>query len=319
MDRKIFRNLLDSNEARNKFYNHINFDIKSEIISINQALGRVSVKELYSPINVPPFDRAAMDGFAVLASDTKGAEENKPVELKIVGKLKAGYSFENVVHKGECVEISTGAPMPSGTNSVVMVEYSETLEEEKVKLSRSVTPNENTMAAGADIQLGDRILPANRILTSRELALVASIGLSNIEVYKKPKIAVYSSGDEIILPGKELILGKLYDINSTAVISMLNENGGDPHFEGVLIDKKEDIKTFFNFENKKIFFLTLILLIFIQVSMGAFVSGLDAGKIYQTWPLMGETFFPNDIEINNLNIFLVPEEFQFHNLPLLIL
>ena len=242
MDRKIFRNLLDSNEARNKFYNHINFDIKSEIISINQALGRVSVKELYSPINVPPFDRAAMDGFAVLASDTKGAEENKPVELKIVGKLKAGYSFENVVHKGECVEISTGAPMPSGTNSVVMVEYSETLEEEKVKLSRSVTPNENTMAAGADIQLGDRILPANRILTSRELALVASIGLSNIEVYKKPKIAVYSSGDEIILPGKELILGKLYDINSTAVISMLNENGGDPHFEGVLIDKKEDIK-----------------------------------------------------------------------------
>jgi len=242
MDRKIFRNLLDPNEARNKFYNHINFDIKSEIISIDQALGRVSVKELYSPINVPPFDRAAMDGFAVLASDTKGAEENKPVELKIVGKLKAGYSFKNVVHKGECVEISTGAPMPSGTNSVVMVEYSETLEEEKVKLSRSVTPNENTMAAGADIQLGDRILPANRILTSRELALVASIGLSKIEVYKKPKIAVYSSGDEIILPGEELILGKLYDINSTAVISMLNENGGDPHFERVLIDKKDDIK-----------------------------------------------------------------------------
>ncbi|MGB1981772.1 MAG: molybdopterin biosynthesis protein, partial [Candidatus Kariarchaeum pelagius] len=242
MDRKIFRNLLDPNEARNKFYDHINFDTKSEIISIDQALGRVSVKEIYSPINVPPFDRAAMDGFAVLASDTKGAEENKPVELQIVGKLKAGYSFEKVVHTGESVEISTGAPMPSGTNSVVMVEYSETTEEEKVKLSRSVTPNENTMAAGADIQLGDRILAANRILTSRELALIASIGLSKIEVYKKPKIAVYSSGDEIILPGKELKLGKLYDINSTAVISMLNENGGDPHFEGVLIDKKEDIK-----------------------------------------------------------------------------
>ena len=80
MDRKIFRNLLDSNEARNKFYNHINFDIKSEIISINQALGRVSVKELYSPINVPPFDRAAMDGFAVLASDTKGAEDIPALE-----------------------------------------------------------------------------------------------------------------------------------------------------------------------------------------------------------------------------------------------
>ena len=136
MDRKIFRNLLDPNEARNKFYDHINFDTKSEIISIDQALGRVSVKEIYSPINVPPFDRAAMDGFAVLASDTKGAEENKPVELQIVGKLKAGYSFEKVVHTGESVEISTGAPMPSGTNSVVMVEYSETTEEEKVKLSR---------------------------------------------------------------------------------------------------------------------------------------------------------------------------------------
>jgi putative molybdopterin biosynthesis protein len=223
------------------FYEHLDRSWTSkETIPLLDALGRTTVQSVFSPINVPPFDRAAMDGFAVRASDTVGAEEDSPIDLEVIGEIKAGYVFDGIVDKGQTVEISTGAPMPTGANAVVMVEFTNR-ERDRVKITKAVTPSQHTMSAGADIQHGERILAAGTHLTSRELAVLAAIGLAEIEVYRLPRIAVFSSGDEIIPPGTELLPGKLYDINSTAIMSSLLENGGNPEFKGIITDQRQEI------------------------------------------------------------------------------
>lgn len=238
--RKIFRDLTSVEDAREKFYTYAKPQmLGEEIIPLWDALTRVLTEDIHSPVNVPPFDRASMDGFAVLASDLLGAEEGNPIMLKVVGEVAAGYVHAGIIEKGKCAEISTGAPMPSGTDSVVMVEYSKR-EGDTVYLTTTVTPGENVMASGADIQMGERILSGGTILSSRELAVLAAMGIKYISVIKKPRIAIISSGDEIVALGEKLLPGKLHDINSTAIATNIIENGGDPIYLGIVTDQYEE-------------------------------------------------------------------------------
>jgi len=243
MTRKVFRELVDQQTAKSIFYAHLNLTPnQTEIVPLHDALGRVNSMDIYSPTDVPPFNRASMDGFAVIAKDTIDAEEAHPISLEVVGEITAGYVYDGRIQSGQCVEISTGAPMPDGADAVVMVEYTNR-QKDQTKISRAVTPSENTMAAGTDIQSGERIVPVNRVLTSRELGVIAATGIHQVEVLKKPKIALFSSGDEIIPPGSELKPGKIYDINSTSILTSLLENGADPDFRGIIKDIREDIAT----------------------------------------------------------------------------
>jgi len=239
--RKIFKTLVTIEEAIKKLYEH--FEPKPlgfEEIPLFDAFGRVLAEDVYSEVDVPPFDRAAMDGYAVKAADTFGAREDKPVKLKIIGKVKVGFKPEIHVNRGEAAEIGTGAPMPSGANAVVMVEYTEE-ENGYVKIFKPVVPGENVQPAGSDIMVGELVLREGQLLTSREIGVLAAIGKVSVKVYRKPKVAVISTGDEIVKAGEKLPYGKIYDINGPSIFSAVKECGGEPIFIGIARDDVREI------------------------------------------------------------------------------
>ncbi len=243
-DRKVFRNLTKAEDAWNVLLEHSSKINRVESVPLIDAIDRVLSEDIFAPINVPPFDRVSIDGFAVFASDIENAGEDNPIELQLVGEVKAGYVYEGTAKHGTCVETSTGAPMPIGYDSVVMVEYTEYGENNKsVKIYRPTTPGENIASAGTDINRGERIQTKYTHLTSRELSVLASMGITHVNVFERPKVAIFSSGDEVIPPGDELKPGKIFDINTTTLYHNIKENGGEPYILGILPDNFNVLKT----------------------------------------------------------------------------
>ena len=241
MKRKVFRKLVSVKDAKEILYAQFTpKPVGTEVIPLTKAYGRASAEDMQAQIDVPPFDRATMDGFAVRAEDTFGAEEEKPAILEVVGKVGAGEHPEIDVEKGQAVEISTGAPIPKGANAVVMVEH--TWQDEKtLKVFRPVSPGENIMASGSDIMAGELILRKGTVLTPREIGVLASTGVTEVKVFRRPKVAIISTGNEIVQPGNPLEYGKIYDINAYSIYASVIENGGEPVFLGVVKDDAEAI------------------------------------------------------------------------------
>lgn len=241
-ERKIFKKLVGVEEAWESFYKHYKpGPLGVEDVSIEKAYGRILAEDVTSPIDVPGFDRALMDGFAVIAQDTFGAEEDTPIKLRYVGKVEAGDKPEVEVQSGTALEIATGAPMPKGSNAVVMVEYTQR-DGDSIQVFRAVAPNENVMAAGTDIMVGELIQRRGDRLTSRELGVLAAIGLKFVRVYRRPRVAILSTGNEIVLPGEPLRYGKIYDVNSNAIIGALTEIECEPIFLGIVTDNLDDMR-----------------------------------------------------------------------------
>ncbi len=241
MEIKEFHSVVSISQARAKLYQHYTPIRKTEEVPLERALHRVAAEHIIAPVDVPPFDRASMDGYAVLARDTFYADEENPVELKVKGYIKAGDSGKYEISPGEAIGIATGAPMPAGANAVVMVEYTH-LEGDRVKIYKPVAPGENVMAAGSDVMRGETVIREGMLLSPRETALLAALGISRVKVYKKPKVAVISTGNEIIPPGEELSFGKIYDVNATAIVHSIVENGGEAVFEGIVEDTQEALQ-----------------------------------------------------------------------------
>ncbi len=241
MSRKVFRELVSVEDAKEALRKH--FDPKplgTEKVDIGLAVGRVLGEDVTSDVDVPPFDRASMDGYAIQAEASFGAEEDKPVRLSVVGSIMAGDVSTIAVQKGEAVEISTGAPVPKGANAVVMVEFTSVWN--GLRVYKAVAPGENIMASGADIMAGELVLRAGQILTPRETGVLAAVGRKYVEVFRKPVVAILSTGNEIAEPGSPLEFGKIYDINGRTLADTVTENGGIPRFLGILGDKKEEIQ-----------------------------------------------------------------------------
>jgi len=193
-------------------------------------------------IDVPSFDRATMDGFAVVTEDTFSAQEDKPAKLKIVGKVEAGDEPDIEVRRGEAAEIATGAPMPKGADAVVMVEQTDQ-KDDVVSIFKAVAPGENVMGAGTDIMAGEVVLRSGQEITSREIGLLAALGKSRVNVYRKPRIAIISTGNELIPAGQQLEYGKIYDINSKTLAGAILESGCEPVPLGICSDDTEEMKT----------------------------------------------------------------------------
>ncbi len=242
MKKRIFRRLLPAEEARRRLLKSLKPDVVGvERIRLEASYGRVLAEDITSPINVPPFDRSIMDGYAVHAEDTYGASEEHPVNLKIVGSVNAGEEPDVTVNVGEAVEVSTGAPIPEGADAVVMLEYTD-VEGDTLRVFRPVSPGENIMPSGSDISAGELILRAGTLLTPRETGVLAAIGIREIKVYRRPKVAVISTGDELIPPGEDIRFGKIYDINSRTLSDSVIECGGEPLLLGIVRDNVDDIK-----------------------------------------------------------------------------
>ena len=220
--------------------NDLQVNPKKESLILENSHGKILGEDIVAEINVPPFSRAVMDGYALRAEDTYASGENGPVRLKKLGNIPAGSSPRFVVSAGETVEIATGAPIPEGADSVVMVEYSSE-ENGTVLIYNPVTIGENIMKAGSDIRKGERVLRKGKKIGTREIGVLASVGKKEAPVYKL-QIGIISTGDELVQPGKKLSTGQVYDVNSFTLYAGIKELGASPLLYGVVEDNEPVMK-----------------------------------------------------------------------------
>ena len=169
-----------------------------ETISLEDSLDRVLSRDVVSPEDLPGFFRCVMDGYAVRARDTFGASESLPALLEIKGEVLMGQTPRMVVSEGQAVKISTGGMLPEGADGVVMVEYCHLLDENTVEVSRAISPLENVIQPGDDLKKGATVLKKGHLLRSQDLGIMAGLGKSEVPVYRKPTVAIISTGDEVI-------------------------------------------------------------------------------------------------------------------------
>ena len=239
---KPFGELISIEEAREIIDRHIAPLERTENMPIDEALGRISAENVTASFDTPSFDRAGVDGYAVKAADTFGATPNSPKCLKLIGCVHAGTTPKAEVATGECVQISTGAPMPAGANSVIMVENTARSGAD-ICIFRSQSPQDNVGLKGEDIRKGERILEAGQMLNAGKIGVLASQGLCQVLVYAKPIVAVMPTGKEVVEIGGRLKPSQLYDINSHTLAAVVKENGGIPLTLKVTGDTIEAIKS----------------------------------------------------------------------------
>ncbi|MCX9084721.1 MAG: molybdopterin biosynthesis protein [Candidatus Methanoperedens sp.] len=236
--RKEFRKLVTRDEAR-RIINDLDLKPHLQEIDIENAYGHILSKDVISEVDVPPFTRASMDGYAVLASDTYQAREDKPIKLKLKGSIPAGIDPELVLKNGEAIEIATGAVMPEGADAVVMVEYTHL--DTDVFIHRAVSINENVMQAGSDMMAGERVLTKGTSPGAREIGVLCAIGKSKVNIYGL-NVGIISTGNELQEPGFDLKAGEIYDVNSYSLFCAIKECGGTPVRYGFVKDDEVQIK-----------------------------------------------------------------------------
>ncbi|WP_136600957.1 molybdopterin biosynthesis protein [Salinigranum halophilum] len=227
-DRKEFRDLSTPEEAHEAIAS-LSLTPPPESVPLDAARGRVLAERVDATIDVPGFDRASMDGYAVRGRDTFGADESDPVVLDLVGAVHAGEEPDVAVEPGTCAEISTGAVLPPGADAVVMVERTDDLGGE-IEIRTAVAPGDSVMLAGADIAAGSRALGPGTRITPREIGLLSALGVDEVPVHGAPTVGIVSTGDELVRPGDELdsSRGEIYDVNSQTIAAGVAEAGGEP-------------------------------------------------------------------------------------------
>jgi molybdenum cofactor synthesis domain-containing protein len=239
---KVFRKLVSLDEAKKILKQSFSpKPIGVERVPLFETHNRVLAQDVVAPTDVPPFNRSTVDGYAVRAVDTFGADEDRPVALKICGRVNVGETPSVIVKKGTAAEIATGAPLPGGADAVVMLEYV-VQKGNTVLMHRAVSKGENVMEAGSDIHEGAVALKRGQTLSSREVGVLATLGLTQADVYKKPRVAVISTGAEIVEPGTPLAPGKIYDINAHTLSAAVTECGGEPVSWGIVPDETSRLK-----------------------------------------------------------------------------
>lgn len=214
---------------------------RTERVSLKEANGRVVARDVTASADVPPFSRAGMDGYAVRAEDTFGASRQEPKTLRCIEQVFTGQVPSRTVAAGECTEIATGAPMPSGADAVVMVEESEKDPSGEVRIFTPVYPRQNVGRQGADIQAGQVVLRGGDVLNASRVGALAALGATHVDVYAKPRVAILSTGNEIVDPGQPLAPGHIYDINRFTLTAVVAEHGGIPEPHRTAADTIEDL------------------------------------------------------------------------------
>ncbi|MBA2480963.1 MAG: molybdopterin biosynthesis protein [Planctomycetes bacterium] len=235
---ETFLAVIDADEAHRRFHEAIRPEpLGEEFVGLDQALGRILARAIASPIDVPGFDRSNVDGFALRAADTFGAEEATPVRVQLMsGSIAAGDRPLAEVPSGHAQRIATGGMMPRGADAVAMVEHVH-VGPGLITVQRALTPSANVSFAGSDIGRGETVLWAGTMLTARETGTLAALGLTEVPVYRKPRVAVFSTGNEIVAPGTPLAPGQVYDSNLRILSDRVREIGCEPVSLGVIPDQ----------------------------------------------------------------------------------
>ncbi len=217
-----FRSLIPLEEALATAMEAVTPIRRLETIPLSEAVGRVLSEDVVAPIDVPMFDKAAMDGYALRSADTRNAKD--AIQLHLVGRSHAGEPFAGKVGPGECVEVATGAAVPKGCDSIIEVEATEAVGDQ-VRLRDAVKAGRNVSPRGEDIVKGDRLVAQGTELKPGHLGAISSLGIQEVSVYERPRIAVFSTGREVRRKGP-LGPGEVYDANSFTLAGLIQENGG---------------------------------------------------------------------------------------------
>ena len=209
-----------------------------ETVRVVEACGRVLAKVLTAQADLPHFHRTNMDGYAVRAQDTFGASPSIPMYLKLVGTVEMGKEVKRPLKKGETMRIATGGMLPPGANSMVMVEYTEEMGDGTVEVHRSVSPWENILRIGEDIKKGAAVFPAGRRLRAHDVGALTGVGITTVPVYRRPRVALISTGDEIVPPEQKPKPGEVRNINQYSLRAMIDEAGGELLDLGVVKDDR---------------------------------------------------------------------------------
>jgi len=207
-----------------------------EPAKLREALGRTLAQDVLSPLNVPPHDNSAMDGYAV-----HSVPDSDNLQFKMIGSAHAGHPFAGSLAPGECVRIMTGAPIPDGCDSVVMQEHVEA-EGDRIKLTRELRSGQNIRRTGEDIGQGSAVVRRGQLVGPAEMGLLASLGLDEIPVYRRLRVALFSTGDELQQPGQPLQAGQIYDSNRYSLLGLLQNLGAEIQDRGSIADDPTSLK-----------------------------------------------------------------------------
>lgn len=233
--------LLEINKISDAFTNKLKQNLKKEKLDIKQALGRVLATDIFSNIDLPPFARSTMDGYAVKAEDTFGSSESMPVYLDLIGEILMGEEAREELKTGQAIKIATGGMLPQGADAVVMVEYTEIPEEGMIEVFKPVASGENLVLKGEDIARGKLLLKKGQQLRVQDIGALAGIGIMEVEVFRKPVVTVFSTGDEIVAADRTPEAGQIRDINSYLVASLSEEKGVIAKYGGIIPDNKAEM------------------------------------------------------------------------------
>ena len=233
-----FLEVVDRDEATARFQQHLKMlPLGAETIPLSEALGRILACAVIADVDVPGFDRSSVDGFAVRANDTTGASERQPKPLVLNAEILTPGTVPAIpVLPGTATLIATGGMVPRGADAVVMVEHTDTRDQGSttvIDVRRAVVSGQFIAFAGSDLARGETVLRARQVLTSREIGMLAAVGTAAVAVWRRPRVAIISTGDEIVAPGKPIRPGAVYDSNAAIIAAAVEEAGGFPKPLGI--------------------------------------------------------------------------------------
>jgi putative molybdopterin biosynthesis protein len=237
MKQDQFLDVIDRDEAERRFQEALQLEpLGDERVSLDHALGRTLSEDVIAQVDVPSFDRSNLDGFAVQAADTFGAHEEHPCSLQLLEEVIATAVVpKSTIRAGNAISIATGGMLPRGADAIVMIEHADA-DADRLIIRRAVTPGFGVSFAGTDISTGETVLRRGELLTSRETGVLAAIGVERVNVWRRPRVAIISTGDEIIAPGEPMKPGMVYDSNARIVADAVRELGGEPVMLGIVHD-----------------------------------------------------------------------------------
>ena len=243
MSQEQFLDVIDRDEAQRRFQEAVSLDpLGTERVALDEAFGRVLARDVVTAVDVPSFDRSNYDGYALRAADTWGAREEDPRRLELSEEVLAtGVVPEVEVTPGHATLIATGGMLPRGADAVVMVEHTES-DADQLVVNRAVTPGFGISFAGSDVTAGETVLRRGEILSSRETGVLAAIGAEEVTVWRKPTVAIISTGDEIIPPGQPMRPGLVYDSNARILADAVRELDGVPLVLGIVRDDLDELR-----------------------------------------------------------------------------
>jgi molybdopterin molybdotransferase len=231
-----FLTLLPPPDALRLFLEQLRIVVEVERIPTTSAMHRVTGHPVIAPFNLPTFPRSTVDGYAVRSADTHGASETLPAYLRLIGEVTMGSAPGFALRPGECVVIHTGGMLPDGADAVVMIETTQQALADEIEILRAAGVGENVLQIGEDVREGDVVIEAGTRLRSAEIGGLMALGMGSVVVACQPRVAILSSGDEVVAPGQPLQTGQVYDVNSYTLAALIAEAGGEPVNYGIIPD-----------------------------------------------------------------------------------